>query len=136
MKFKAFLQSTCIGVAITGVGALSPAISNSPPPDEDFKEWLDLCRHRIISAGGLKISELTGRNQPVSCTFYIRKDGTLGDLNISGTSGNKEIDQAAIDSLNKAAPFPECNIPPTDRTVLVIFDKKITLHHYQTRVRK
>lgn len=136
MKFKIFLQSVCISAAISGAGVLSPAFANSPPPDEDFKPWLDLCRQRIICAGGLKISERTGKNQPVSCTFYIKKDGTLGDLDISGTSGNKEIDQAAIDSLNRAAPFPECSISPTDRSVLVIFNKSITLHHYQARLRK
>ncbi len=134
MKVKKFLQSLCLCVGISGAGIIAPAFSNSPPPDEEFKPWLDLCRNRIICAGGQKIAERVGNGKNVSCTFYVKKGGAPGDLAISSSSGDKEIDQAAIDSLNKAAPFPECTISPTDRSILVIFDKSISLYHYQARL--
>ncbi|GEM_PF-2529068 len=136
MSKRFCLGATLLSIAISGAGLFAPVFSNSPPPDEDFKPWLELCRSRIINAGGQKIAEHAGEGKSVSCTFYVRKDGTAGDLAISSSSGDKQIDQAAIDSLNKAAPFPQCEISPIDRSILVIFDKNISLHHYQARLGK
>ncbi|MFN3546286.1 MAG: TonB family protein [Mesorhizobium sp.] len=47
-----------------------------------------------------------GAQRDVHVAFVVTSDGGLGSVRISQSSGSTELDQAALDSVRRAAPFP------------------------------
>lgn len=59
---------------------------------------------RNLYRSGRRLPE--SENLITSLTVVLDHVGNIVDMQIEGTSGVKELDQAAIDSFNKAGPFP------------------------------
>lgn len=46
----------------------------------------------------MRIKKLQGRGQLI---YYVKKDGTIGDIKLSQSTGSKELDQAALNAFSK-----------------------------------
>lgn len=83
-----------------------PAISAKADPtaaeDEELRQFAVLVRSHLLAHKPRRI-RLRGT---VGLSFSVAADGTLIAARISASSGSDILDQAALDALQEAAPFP------------------------------
>ncbi|MDP3508055.1 MAG: energy transducer TonB [Candidatus Melainabacteria bacterium] len=113
----------------------SPVFSNSPPPDEDFAPWLNECKSKILKAGGEEVAKQFSNDKRLGCSFAVLSDGQPADIKIQLSSKDDKADASVIALVRKAAPFPQCPIPPADRSICLSFNETFTVVHYQGRLR-
>jgi protein TonB len=70
--------------------------------------WLDAWRRKVERFGTLNFPErlVTGREIPPVLEIEVLADGRLGSARVRRSSGNPALDQAALQILRQAAPFP------------------------------
>lgn len=70
--------------------------------------WLDAWRRKIERLGTLNFPHqlVTGRDQPPVLEIEVLADGRLATAKLRRSSGNPALDQAALQILRMAAPFP------------------------------
>jgi len=91
------------------------------------KEYFEMLNLRIHSfkkyPDSAKSRHLEGR---VKLEFVLLKDGTLTDLKIVKSSRHKNLDEAAFDAINRAAPFPRppafLFTPPIKMKISLLFE--------------
>ncbi len=70
--------------------------------------WLDAWRRKVERLGTLNFPEglVTGRESAPVLEIEVLADGRLRDARVRRSSGNPALDQAALQILRQAAPFP------------------------------
>ncbi len=70
--------------------------------------WLDAWRRKVERFGTLNFPErlVTGRETAPVLEIEVLADGRLGSARVRRSSGNPALDQAALQILRQAAPFP------------------------------
>jgi protein TonB len=70
--------------------------------------WLDGWRRKVERLGTLNFPHqlVTGRDQPPVLEIEVLADGRLATAKVRRSSGNPALDQAALQILRMAAPFP------------------------------
>lgn len=70
--------------------------------------WLDAWRRKVERLGTLNFPEqlVTGRETAPVLEIEVLADGRLRDARVRRSSGNPALDQAALQILRQAAPFP------------------------------
>jgi len=100
-----------------------PAPVDTADVQEEFttaKEYFDMLNMRIHSAKQYPESARSRHIQgQVRVKFVLMADGTLGDVKIVKTSRHKNLDDAAVAAIKKAAPFPK---PPS-----FLFETPVTM---------
>ena len=115
-----FLLIVISGAIILGTGsssekAVSPNISTPKTldisekkvtfnQDANFDTYMPKMQNQIKANWN---PPKTGTSSRVVMKYQIKKDGTLGSYEVKTSSGNTEMDNAAIDALKKSSPFPK-----------------------------
>jgi periplasmic protein TonB len=110
-------------VAAAAVDARPAAVVDTADVQPEFttaKEYFDMLNMRIHSAKQYPESARSRHIQgQVRVKFVLMADGTLGDVKIVKTSRHKNLDDAAVAAIKKAAPFPK---PPS-----FLFETPVTM---------
>jgi periplasmic protein TonB len=91
--------------AQTQVAAISPALSNTPAKrdygwlSEAIVRRVEELKHYPASA---RVDRAEGK---VVVKAVIDEDGSIGEVNVFQSSGHAALDEAAIETMRKAAPF-------------------------------
>lgn len=117
------ITGTKASIARATASCLNGPISDTPSGNVkfgaeksvDFGPFMQDLQIRIKRAW-LPPRGLESKRQKVR--FKIHKNGSLGDLHVSESSGSAAADQAALDAVEHAAPFP--SLPPGSQPVVVI----------------
>lgn len=78
---------------------------------DEERKYMDIMRKRIIRCWLPKDRHFS--NQAV-IDFAIKQNGSVSDIVIHESSGNALFDQAGVDAILNAAPFPKFSEIPTD----------------------
>lgn len=103
------------GMAVTGISAAGQ-VPEAPPHHEQVeytnpKEYFEMLNLRIHSAKkypeSARSRHLEGR---VKVEFTLMLDGTVQNVRVAKSSRHRNLDDAAIEAIKKASPFPR---PPS-----------------------
>lgn len=103
------------GLNIPRLAAAQPPAETAPVQEQvEFttaKEYFDMLNLRIASTKkypeAAKARQIEGR---VKVEFVLQTDGTLSDIKIVKSSRHRDLDDAAVEAVKKASPFPR---PPS-----------------------
>ena len=99
-----------------GIVAIDAASDEETVPDEELapNEDTEAARQAVVAYPSSVFLQLqrtrrvgvNGRGVAM-VTFTVRDDGSLASATISSSSGSRAVDEAAVDHIRRAAPFPE-----------------------------
>ena len=105
---------------LTGPGAVPAALHDSRMEFTCARDYLDMLNLRFHSAKTYPKPEKDRQIQgQVQVQFVLRADGSLSDIRIIKSSRYKNLDNAAVDAVKQASPFPR---PPA-----FLFEPPVTL---------
>jgi periplasmic protein TonB len=87
--------------------ALAPSNKLSSGSAYDARVWASLARHK----------PRVGQSGSTMVCFVIGANGVLRSVRVSGSSGNARLDQMALETVRKAAPFPPA---PKDKSAAAL----------------
>lgn len=104
-KWLKFLAAV-LGLAIANGSFMQTTIAaNAGPAKKDFAPYMKLVQSKIKWTPPGKTTATS-----VSITFTVGKTGSISDVKVKEPSGDKIVDQLALDTIKKSAPFPP--LPP------------------------
>ncbi len=133
MNKKKLTVLTIIIVAIVLVGALSfsagyfvSKIKGYEPFAKDVQyqyimKLQDKVEKNWTPPKGVKLKEV-----PV-VSFILHKDGKITDVKLKTSSGNKQVDDLAVKTIKKSAPFAK--LPKNVDTDVIDFDFRFEFYH-------
>ena len=62
-----------------------------------------------------------GTSKHISVSFKIKSDGSISNLKIDSSSGNKKLDQKALAAVKEAAPFDSLPAQTADTDAVFTF---------------
>ena len=105
-KFSKALDSSNKTQATSSVKSSKAVVSNIEAKNVetlgDFKDYMPKMQNKIKSNWNPPKSEKPSK---VILNYEIKKDGTLGEIKVSTSSGDNKVDEMAIEALKKSAPF-------------------------------
>jgi TonB family protein len=113
-KWLKFLAAV-LGLAIANGSFMQTTIAaNAGPAKKDFAPYMKLVQSKIKWTPPGKTTATS-----VSITFTVGKTGSISDVKVKEPSGDKIVDQLALDTIKKSAPFPP--LPPGENTLEITF---------------
>lgn len=105
-KFLKFIDSNGKTQATTLVKSSKATVSNIETKNDeslgDFKDYMPKMQNKIKSNWNPPKNETSSK---VILNYEIKKDGTLGEIRVSTSSGDVKADEMAMEALKKSAPF-------------------------------
>jgi len=103
------------GLKVAGIKAVGDVanvqVQEAPVEFINAKDYFEMLHLRIHSFKKYPVSAKSSHTEGrVKVQFVLLADGTLKEVKILKSSRHKNLDDAAIDAIQKAAPFPK---PPT-----------------------
>lgn len=99
----------------------APVLANSPIPDEDFKDWLDCIRAKLVISDKTGLIKQFTDKKVFACTFYISKEGSPDKLMLVRSTGDTSLDNSAMELIRKSTSLPVC---PFNQHRMVILSLK------------